>query len=131
MEKLTDEQIVKALEQCSTTICCKGCPCRPLCYTDVNALEKASLDLINRQKAEIEQWKEQNVRLNKECDHYIRYASEAIKEFAEKVYRVLCNRQNWMAFKDAWLEDGECHWLKMKLDNLLKVMLGEVNDFKE
>lgn len=44
---------------------------------------------VAKMKAEIERLTEQNARLNKECDHYIDFASttraEAIKEFAEKV----------------------------------------------
>lgn len=51
--------------------------------------------------------------------------SEAREEFADKVYSMLCNVQNWKVFKDTWLENGECYWLKAKLDNLLKEMESE------
>ena len=47
---------------------------------------------INRQKAKIERLIEQNVRLNKECDHYIDFAStakaEAVKEFADRLRKM-------------------------------------------
>ena len=94
MEKFTDAEVVKALEYCASDIeRCDECPlhseCKDSPFWDAKA--KYALDLINRQKAEIESWKEQNVRLNKECDHFIRFASaaksEAYKEFWEKLKR--------------------------------------------
>ena len=87
---MTDNEIKEALECClKNEIDCHGCPyeeyskrdCTDRFYADV-------IELINRQKAEIERLCEQNVRLNKECDYYIRVAtakSEAIKEFAERL----------------------------------------------
>lgn len=51
--------------------------------------------------------------------------SEARKEFAERVYRFICNWRNWNILKTKWLFNGECEWLKAKLDNLLKEMEGE------
>lgn len=54
-KNLTDNEIVKALEICSkyTDVRnCENCPLKPNC--DVNVLETLSLDLINRQKEEIE-----------------------------------------------------------------------------
>lgn len=48
--------------------------------------------------------------------------TEAIKEFAERVYKTLTTKENWKAFKDAWLDNGECDWLKRKLFNLVKEM---------
>lgn len=52
--KMTDEEIIKALECCCGTAhdSCRNCP-----YDDIGCedkLEKDALDLINRQKAEIE-----------------------------------------------------------------------------
>ena len=42
------------------------------------------------------------------------------KDFADEIYKFFCNRENWYAFKDQWLENGECHWLKLKIDSILK-----------
>ena len=42
------------------------------------------------------------------------------KDFADELYKVLCKRQNWNALKDQWLENGECHWLKQKINNTLE-----------
>ena len=112
------------------------------------------LDLINRQKAEIEalqlnveDYAETIVELNTQCKElkaeiemlkknlndtskcniYLmnridKAKSEAIKEFAEKVYRFLCNWRNWNKLKVSWLFNGECEWLKKSLDNLVKEM---------
>ena len=55
---MTDNEIIKALEICinNEELSCKdkNCPCFKLCAKDIDALEKQTLDLINRQKAEIE-----------------------------------------------------------------------------
>ena len=57
MEKLTDEQIIKALEICSDELilsCPDDCPFYDECEQDLYVLKRQALDLINRQKAEIE-----------------------------------------------------------------------------
>ena len=55
---MTDEQIIKALEHCTSSLsieACDGCPMnKGVCDKDLNALEKHALDLIKRQKTEIE-----------------------------------------------------------------------------
>lgn len=65
-KNLTDEDVVEGLERCISTTtdkACAGCPFNKqnLCDIDQWALEKYALNLINRQKAEIE-------RLNKEVE---------------------------------------------------------------
>lgn len=55
---MTDEQIIKALERCSTTYNCGDCPY----YCDAedcpDPLMNDALDLINRQKARIKELEE-------------------------------------------------------------------------
>ena len=53
---MTDNDIKKALELCATLDSgnCKKCPCREICNENDGTLTKLILDLINRQKAEIE-----------------------------------------------------------------------------
>lgn len=46
--------------------------------------------------------------------------SKAQEDFANKVYKFLCNWKNWGDFKEQWLENGECFWLRHNLDILLK-----------
>ena len=79
---MTDEQIIRAADICRTGKC-NGCPYHEL-YTAgcVGFLMKDALDLINRQKAEIERLQTRNDELNilnKTA------AQEAIKEFAERL----------------------------------------------
>ena len=87
---MTDNEIIKALESCSKHNCCNECPnFHTLCEGDSTVMVRKALDLINRQKAEIEQWKEeanryQNLWCEAEKDLQI-VKSEARKEFAELV----------------------------------------------
>lgn len=100
--KYTDEEVIKALECCTTSADCEECPyyAHPVCNV---ARSKDALDLINRQRAEIADLTDENkglketndhlsgeyIALMKEKDNLIRtYAecqAEAIKEFAEKL----------------------------------------------
>lgn len=86
---MTDAEIVKALECCANEdIDCEDCPSKKCCDGDTFEMVQAVLDLIKRQKAEIE-------RLNKEVDRLslcVLYhdgqiadaKAEAIKELREK-----------------------------------------------
>nr|DAY12600.1 MAG TPA: hypothetical protein [Caudoviricetes sp.] len=86
---MTDEQIIKALECCVTDDGddCFQCPYGDIVYKPgnggcVNRCHKDALDLINRQKAEIERLQTRNDELNilnKTA------AQEAIKEFVEQL----------------------------------------------
>ena len=70
MTKFTDEQIIKALECCSTDVRENTCPkCAFYKKHRCNTLMlNAVSDLINRQKAEIERLKSQNtLLLKKKC----------------------------------------------------------------
>ena len=76
---MTDEQIIKALECCATDDGddCFQCPYGNIVYKPgdggcVNRCRKEALDLINRQKAEVE-------------NEIKEIKSEAIKEFAERL----------------------------------------------
>lgn len=64
-ENLTDEDVVEGLERCISTTtdkACAGCPFNKqnLCDIDQWALERYALDLIKRQKSEIERLKSAN-----------------------------------------------------------------------
>ena len=99
--KFTDEEIIKMLECCSCIGSCDGCPldkvnCGDLC---ARVLMRNALDLINRQKAEIERLdtivnpKEHSgsffMMINEaeeKTEAYIRQLkAETIKEFAERL----------------------------------------------
>ena len=117
---MTDEQLKKALE------CCNGYDCetcRALKYCDYmhpGALARASLDLINRQKAEIERLKENIDGLNIFTTNQIKVARlQAIKEFAERL-KEKCYEdfQETYEMLSPYVTDDD-------IDNLLKEMEGE------
>lgn len=78
---MTDNDIIKALECCITIEgnSCGGCPVEKGCITDegVNILHKHALDLINRQKAEIERYK----GVIKLLENDVKEAQAELKEF--------------------------------------------------
>lgn len=124
---MTDNEIKKALENClDYSPSCATCKYDADTLTSsecMGALMKDCLDLINRQKAEIE-------RLNIECQsmrnaansykmHYETAKSEAIKEFAEKL-------KNCFAISGDYLD------IINIIDNLVKEMTEEeTNQRKE
>lgn len=145
MAKYTAEQIKKALkccEGCSLTEDCNECPyveCSTITGC-VNEMIADTLDLINRQEAEIERLgKLADVmkiseletlaeRLGDDVDRKLKYIyeleeklqtakSEAIKEFVERINEILC------------LQIGPSRrlfWkIKADIDNLVKEMAGE------
>ncbi len=60
--RMTDEQIIKALECCNKSDNGKGCfecPYRQYCPDCLRRRNEDTIDLINRQKAEIERLKKQ------------------------------------------------------------------------
>lgn len=156
-DKLTDNEIVKGLEICSNNGDCKECPINPhhgnYGYCTSLAI-KATLDLINRQKAEIEQWKEEANRYQTLwCEDVQIARAEAIKEFAEKsekdifikqedermqMLKILKTYRGTKSYSDT--ERATDNWLRGYgeavqdvlgvFDNLLKEMLGENNETK-
>ena len=133
---MTDEQIIKALECCASTNsseACRGCPFdkNNICEKDSVALQKYALDLINRQKAEIERLqKEKFDSLNSQfAEMYattLKIAtknakSEAIKEFAERL-KEKASRGFWAELAYVDVDD---------IDNLVKEMLGDAEESSE
>lgn len=134
---LTDDEIVKSLEICIGKRPLEDCPECPNYISESHCkvrLSEVALDLINRQKAEIERLRLENeellyprygIELNTERLHreWADIRERAFIEFSERVYGFLTKRENWNEFKDQWLVNGECDWLKHKLDNLAKERL--------
>ena len=108
---MTDKEIIKALEFCCNNGHCKKCP---HCCANGENIEDLALDLINRQKAEIEMLYEtldyraekirdlqdmvaQNEGVLPRYENLIK--AEAIKEFAERLKEkysqadILCPRR--------------------------------------
>ena len=94
-------------------------------FSAMNALQKFALDLINRQKAEIERLEVKNSELEydlgllKQEKAVVR--TEVIKEFAERLKEELEITDN-----SNWFEVTE-HNLVWTIDNLVKEMVGEAS----
>ena len=109
--KMTDNEIIKALECCSSDDAnCDDCPANKYCTNDDFCLTGAILDLIKRQKAEIERLKtaesfERNV--TKLFDRYKTHIkAEAVKEFAERYERYLLSQLTSASLdKKEWIPD--------------------------
>lgn len=119
-KKITDEEIKSSLEVIATTRNCNECKIRNCKWGTCNCSQitaNAALDLINRQKAEIEKLKGSTIVSNiMESKRIKREAkAEAYKEFAEII------KDKWFANRydspDVDFDDF--------ISNLLKEMVGE------
>lgn len=127
-KKFTDEEIIRNYEWC---IGCTSDRCRE-CTMDEEGfceeeLQDLVLDLINRQKAEIEKLKGSTIVSNiMESQKIKREAkAEAYKEFAEKIKKSI--KEN---VDEAWHRDDgngiyDAEYVLDDVDNLLKEMVGE------
>ena len=121
-KKYTDEDITSSLELIATTRNCNECKIRNCKWGTCNCSQitaNAALDLINRQKAEIEKLKGSTIVSNiMESQRIKREAkAEAYKEFAERL-----NEKAQIAdcFDSYNMVVGTYF-----IDNLLKEMVGE------
>ena len=133
-KKFTDEEVIKALELCSKSLSIKTCQKCPfyLRTNCVSALKLNAIDLINRQKAEIEQWQEEankwQIFFSQEIDNRGKIKAEAYKEFAEKLKEKNFN----FCIDDIYDGSGEVKVIEInqsrfnkQIAYLLKEMVGE------
>ena len=114
---MTDNEIIKALECCQIKKVneCAKCPYLPKISRDCERfLVTDALDLINRQKAEIERLQETICMLTKTGRFYSTVRAEAIKEFAEMLRRKLIAGGIYPAF------------IKGTIEKVLEEMVGYV-----
>ena len=119
-KKFTDEEIKSSLEVIATTRNCNECKIRNCKWGTCNCSQitaNAALDLINRQKAEIEKLKGSTIVSNiMESQRIKREAkAEAYKEFAEII-------------KDKWFDnryDSPDVDFDDFIDNVLKELVGD------
>ena len=126
---MTDNEIIKALELCVTNDYfeqnCKDCSFKKHGAVCMDVMLKYVLDLINRQKAEIEHLK--NIRNEKAFflaeDIKNEVKANAIKEFAERLKAIYND--------DSRYDRPNAHTLIVKLfaniDDLVKEMVGVDN----
>ena len=83
-KKLTDKEIIKALECC---LCdnseCLQCQNKELCRIECDELATKTIDLITRQQAEIEGLKEKQEK----CFYCIEQANKKISEIKSEAYK--------------------------------------------
>ena len=122
-KKLTDSEIVKALECCKSNQGCGGCFFKKEEYC-INVLKNLALDLINRQNAKIDTLQKQVRVIGRQVE---RAKAEAYKEFAELLHcqceSIINQPHNEnvrpISWKVAYEEFDE------KIDDLLKEMVGK------
>ena len=118
---MTDTEIIKALECCvSRKNSCNGCPAHTMNCTPRVAMAFA-LDLINRQKEEIERLKAKKKLYFDRWGESIKLAQfdsdDAIREFAVRVKELVPNHINW-GFVN----------IHDKIDTLIKEMTEDSNE---
>lgn len=115
---MTDNEIIKALECCSNDDDDSGCRNCPLGdkypYCD-DVLDGRTIDLINRQKAEIEALIAGQETLQK---YIVTAKADAIKEFADCV-----KKHQEMLFNEIYSSFGFAE----AIDNLVDEMVGDNN----
>lgn len=117
---MTDNEIIKALENCMTpNNVCGDCSFRKECDNNPRTLENYALDLINRQKAEIERLTGTRDTCPMDfCGILCRYSEELIAKAKTEAYNELAERlKEEVAHIPAWGRVAE-----KKIDNLLKEM---------
>ena len=127
-DKLTDSEIVKALELCVSAPFCgekTDCP-----YKGIDDCVKKhtldALDLINRLQAENERLKDDNEYLQDRRWKELSYVkAEAYKEFAERLHEYINgiierHEMPMFPFSVAFVSG-----IETKIDNLLKELVGD------
>ena len=129
-KKLTDKEIISSLEVIATTGNCEECEIRNCKWGTCNCSQitaNVALDLINRQKAEIERLKKE-VSVARDAyisiqDRYEHTKTEAYKEFAKRLKNKIKTECNPYG-KPTYDYDTSISIMNY-MDNLLKEMVGE------
>jgi hypothetical protein len=139
-KRYTDEEIKSSLEVIATTQNCNECKIRNCKWGTCNCSQitaNAALDLINRQRAEIERLKEcpkcvyeydgevTEYCVQGPCPNFKtveQIKTEAYKEFAEKLEEKLCDCRTVSDGEYCGFDCGDTHEC---IDDLLKEMVDE------
>ena len=122
---MTDEQIIKAYERCFTLgfdeSTCYECPFYTATAKCTEDLRDSVLDLINRQKAEIERLKKNIDGLNIFTTNHMKVIRlQAIKEFAERLKEIIYTHENRV--------DVEGIVLLTRIDNSIDNLVKEMTE---
>jgi chromosome segregation ATPase len=134
---MTDNEIIKALECCAgnTEEKCRECPFHKLKISCIDGLERNALDLINRQKAEIEE-----LRKAKVVYETVDYSSGDLEDALEEIDRLKIENDSLrtagnslkMHLKKA---KEEIEGLKNKIEHLVcflvEVRIDAIKEFAE
>ena len=127
-KKLTDNEVVKALECCveSKHICPHTCPMlkNKEC---LESLRKNALDLINRLQAENERLKERIIEVQR-CDKELIETLNKIHEEKEKTFKAEAYKEFAERLKGNYIGITTHYDLKKDIDNLLNELVGEKID---
>lgn len=91
-KKFTDEEIISSLELIATTGNCNECKIRNCKWGTCNCSQitaNAALDLINRQKSEIERLKEKSIVDDKLLNDRVQEAITAVSKAMVSIYPTL------------------------------------------
>lgn len=139
-KRYTDEEIISSLEVIATTRNCNECKIRNCKWGTCNCSQitaNAALNLINRQKSEIERLKEcpkcvyeydgevTEYCVQGPCPNFKtveQIKTEAYKEFAEKLEEKLCDCRTVSDGEYCGFDCGDTHEC---IDDLLKEMVDE------
>lgn len=142
-KKLNDEEIITSLEVIASTRNCNECKIRNCKWGTCNCAQitaNAAINLINRQKSEIERLKTEN-KIYIEANQIIAYQRDQrdkeIDELQKQIYGIDVRENKIKA--EAYKEFAEnavirltdnyhseyAHWIDDTIDNLLKEMVGE------
>lgn len=114
---MTDSEIIKVWEYCAKNQTCRDCPLSELPSNCLFTLNKPTLDLINRQKEDIERLEADNKFLeDRRWKELSEVRAEAIKEFADKL-------KNMLGLINGF--DYDCSTIFYHIDNLVKEMVGD------
>ena len=121
-KKITDEEIKSSLEVIATTRNCNECKIRNCKWGTCNCSQitaNAALDLINRQKAEIEKLKGSTIVSNiMESQRIKREAkAEAYKEFAEGLKSSIYINTDLLVY--------QCEEVESVIDDVAEEMVGD------
>lgn len=134
-KKFTDEEIIKVLECCAYNDGCKGCKYSKQCDGASYLID--ALDLINRQKSEIERLKSANNEKFRQWDMLAEKKKQHCADLYEEAKDIL-KAEAYKEFAERLKKQkGLFHYLGLSktdyaiavevstIDNLLKEMVGE------